>query len=47
MSNQQHRRAALVYRKLDPEKQKLFQQKIITQRDLAGLFPGVAIPCTE
>ena len=50
MSNQQHRRAALVYHaKPKPGKTKVVPTKNYnTQRDLALAYsPGVAIPCTE
>ncbi len=50
MSNQQHRRAALVYHaKPRPGKTKVVPTKNYnTQRDLALAYsPGVAIPCTE
>ena len=50
MSNQQHRRAALVYHaKPKPGKTKIVPTKNYnTQRDLALAYsPGVAIPCTE
>ena len=50
MSNQQHRRAALVYHaKPKPGKTKVVPTKNYnTQRDLALAYsPGVAVPCTE
>ena len=50
MSNQEHRRAALVYHaKPKPGKTKVVPTKNYnTQRDLALAYsPGVAVPCTE